>query len=732
MSGGRFRLDGRIGWGAASYPGVTLGREAATLAIVPGTAIPLAAADGSFGGQALPMRIAAGPDGILFLLDADGTILTYDPCREAFAPIKCVQATPRRPGLTRPIALAMHPAGDLLVLDGDTRSVTAIRLADLYPRLRWGPFIADGTGLTPAAAVIGIDPLTGAPDGTASAPAGAWTPADIACLADGRILISDTAANCLRLFDRRGCPLASWSGASDDQPALAAPGAIAVGHDGRIFVVEQGHAAIAILDSAAIIVERTEDLALVGEDLANATITVDAAGTLWISGRIGAAATIVRRTAAGLCGPAENVPLLPTGCTLLAFDSAGHAILGSPRAPCPLRADMSAYVVEGSVTTTAIDSGMIETIWDRATVELDLPEGTTVVIAAFASDAPLDDSEIAALGDSAWAATPLTWVEQQRAVVALRSAPGRYLWLKLTLTGDGKATPHVRAIVITSPRATSARFLPATFSAESASADFLARFMLLFDELRAEMLAPIDALPALYDPMATPAAEAGATGDDFLDWLGGWIGLALDRSWSVTRRRRLVREAPALFRMRGTIAGLKRHVAIYTGIEPRIVEHFRLRRWIALDEMTLDGAGKLWGPEIVRRLQLDEYSQIGNFALVDGGNPLTDPFGAFAHRATLYVPVGANFSDRDRAALEDVVEAAAPAHVVVDLKLAEPRFVIGCDSMLGVNTVLGCDRGGNIARADHAVLGEDVRLAGPPIAFTLVPGMRLGTDTTLQ
>jgi phage tail-like protein len=298
------------------------------------------------------------------------------------------------------------------------------------------------------------------------------------------------------------------------------------------------------------------------------------------------------------------------------------------------------------------------------------------------------------------------------------------------LTGDGKATPTIHGIDVTSPRATSARYMPGAFSADETGADFLARFLGLFDELRERTLDPVAALPAFFDPLATAAAEAGAPGADFLDWLGSWIGIALDRHWSVARRRRLVKEAPALFRMRGTVEGLVRFVQIYTGAAPRLVEHFRLRRWLALDETPLDGGGTLWGPEIVRRLELDRYSEIGRFALVDGGDPLVDPVAAFAHRCTLYVPVGDNFSDRDAAALDDVVAIAAPAHVAVEVKLMRPRFVIGCDCLLGVNTILGSDC--REARADDSVLGEDIRLAGPPTAFTLGPGMRLGPDTTLQ
>jgi hypothetical protein len=132
----------------------------------------------------------------------------------------------------------------------------------------------------------------------------------------------------------------------------------------------------------------------------------------------------------------------------------------------------------------------------------------------------------------------------------------------------------------------------------------------------------------------------------------------------------------------------------------------------------------------VRRLQLDAYSEIGSFQLIDGGDPLTDPFDAFAHRATLYVPAGDGFGDADLAALEAIIELAKPAHVEIDVRLMRPRFVIGCDLVLGINTVLGRDT--RPARIDEAILGEEILLERPPRPFALNAGLRIGRDTILE
>jgi len=395
-----------------------------------------------------------------------------------------------------------------------------------------------------------------------------------------------------------------------------------------------------------------------------------------------------------------------------------------------MRSDAPRYEISGAYTSLTLDSGLSGCVWDRVEINASTPFGTRLSIATATSHFDLMPAEVDALSDDQWTFTPVSGHSKGYFECSVRSRPGRFLWLRLTFEGDGAATPTVSSATVRWPRQTSAQYLPAVFSEGPESADFFARFIEIFDRARAGALDPLERLPAYFDPLATPTAERGEHGADFLDWLGGWIGLALDRNWTVERRRRLVAEAPTLFRIRGTVKGLKRHVALYTGTEPRVVEHFRLRRWLSLDEGRLGDTAALWGPEIVRRLQLDAYSEIGRFQLIDGGDPLTDPFDAFAHRATLYVPAGDGFADADLAALEAIIEMAKPAHVEIDVRLMRPRFVIGCDLVLGINTVLG--RHTTPARIDEAILGEEILLERPPRPFALNAGLRIGRDTILE
>jgi len=85
-----------------------------------------------------------------------------------------------------------------------------------------------------------------------------------------------------------------------------------------------------------------------------------------------------------------------------------------------------------------------------------------------------------------------------------------------------------------------------------------------FDEVLAAAVQVLDCFPAYLDPALAP--------EDFLEWLGGWVGAAPDETWPLERRRAFVAAASELFRARGTPAGLAAHVAVVTGGEVELAE----------------------------------------------------------------------------------------------------------------------------------------------------------------
>lgn len=142
--------------------------------------------------------------------------------------------------------------------------------------------------------------------------------------------------------------------------------------------------------------------------------------------------------------------------------------------------------------------------------------------------------------------------------------------------------------------------------------DFAQRFVTAFDEVLAPIFATLDCLPAYLDPRLAP--------EDFLDWLAGWVGLALDESWSIERRRELVARAVALHRWRGTRWGLAEHVRLVTGGEVEITESGGVA-WSARPQTPLPGSD---APAVHVRVRVPDPSTVDLRrldALVDGSKP---------------------------------------------------------------------------------------------------------------
>lgn len=716
----------------------------------PGAGRPLGEVSGAFGGLTEPTGVAVDGDGGIWLLDRGGPgggpdcdppprLLRFDPCAGdeskghgcgAFVPVPCFGHEPHGPrALEDPRGLAASPRGDLYVTDPGHG-----------PSRRGRVLVVSAKGLVLRAIWTG-ERLPSTPRQTPP-----WEPWDVAVAPPGvggpgalpgcTVWISDRAGDRVLRFDHHGRLRGEIHEAEPGTP-LAAPTHLAVDGDGRLYVAQEGRDDVVVYDAGGTFLERLESprqtaSASTGGRFPATALATDAAGNLYVS------------TDGGVfLHPHRQAPCPPRPvadpCRILAFDADGRPLALTADGLAALDPEES-FEASGLFVSEALDSRIPDCAWHRVVLHGRVPAGSRVVVDTLTSGETLTDAQVAALPAERWRRSAIRLappagvpdVDPWHALV--QSPPGRYLWLRLAVESDGAATPELAAAEIEFPRSSSLERLPAVYRQDEPSRHFLDRFLALFDGFQGEIHHTLDELPGLLDARSTPADEER----DFLSWLGCWMGLAFDHAWPEDARRRLLAHAHELYRRRGTVAGLKLHVALFVGREPQLLEHFRLRRWLHLGGC---GAGpgarlgdctELWGPDLTARLQLDEDSNLGEFQLLDTGDPATDPFGRLAHRVSVYLAA----DDVRQRALRRIVQQASPAHVEAELVLVEPRLRIGQQARIGVDSQIGDYPAGVVLHHEPRLGRGTVLSASPdeaaPPTFRLGARSRIGTSTRID
>ena len=514
---------------------------------------------------------------------------------------------------------------------------------------------------------------------------GTWQPYDVATTPEGILYISDTANELIHVFDRWGRWIAAWEGRDEQNTPLTKPTHLTLDAECNLYVVQDGVSDVIILDPNGTFVSRVTLPTEVGAHFRTAGIGFDSSGRLHLTDpKTGCVLVFDPQQAqkpsqakACACHP------LPAKCqpSVLAFDGQGSAALLDKLSGIVYALEEgAAYATEGSLIIGPLDSEQYRCVWHRVILDGEVQPGTIVQVDTYSADAPKLAAQIETLPDDRWDTRQVNGdVGTGHWDCLIRSQPGRYLWLRLTFYGDQQHTPSLNAIRVEYPRQSSLRYLPAVFREDTESAEFLDRFLSIMDEFWRQIGVTLDSIPRLLNPLGTPA--------EFLPWLASWLGLVLEQNWSEDAKRRLIKNAHRLFKLRGTPAGLKLHIALITGHEPQILEHFKLRRWLFLNRGRL-GDQVLFGADVVDRLQLDVHDEIGNFELVDQGDPLLDPLSTYAHRFALYVTLP-HADDNDRRVIEEIVELAKPAHTQAEVVFVKPGLCLGRELFLGVNMVIG-------------------------------------------
>lgn len=696
-------VDRRLGWSLLATDDPTFGdtaltNGALTLAQAPGALRWLTEPSGSFGGLRLPAnvagRVAEGGDGDLWLLDTTSLVLRrFDPCRCLFETVPCFGGQgsgPRQLGSPGGITVSN---GRLYVCDAGNARIAVYVLSTMSLAALWS---------APASA-------------TAPNP---WHPDGVAIGDSGDVYVVDSVNGMVHRFSRHGTYLGHRDG-------VGASSHIAIGCDGATAYVAG--------DLDAYRVDRDGTVARIPG------LTDDIAGEL---------GTSFGRTSAEVVDASGNIHL-GTWClppSDLVVDGRGEPITLVAQ---PVVAQFQRL---GTALLGPFDSLIDHCVWHRVILRGAVPSGANVGIETQTSDIELPVEELAMR----------TWETRQRCTAVdesnewdalIQSTPGRYLWMRVELTGNGATAPRLGQIEIEFPRISLRRYMPAVYGVEPQSADLTDRLLALFDRELRDTEHEIDNIAALFDPAATP----------FLDWLASWIGVQLPRALPESLRRDLLARNAELGALRGTRFALWTLLVTYLGLDrlvqacqcdveacscraprptcpptpphrwtwsppPLILEHYRLRRWLGAGSSRLGDQAVLWGKRIVNRSQLSVGAQVGVTQLKGTPDPLRDPFHVYAHRYTVFVPASAGSTPERRHMVESLIAMETPAHTDGIVEYVEPRFRIGFQSMIGLDAV--------IARVPRGVtLGETP--VGPASVLTgsaapLVATARIGTTAVLE
>lgn len=158
------------------------------------------------------------------------------------------------------------------------------------------------------------------------------------------------------------------------------------------------------------------------------------------------------------------------------------------------------------------------------------------------------------------------------------------------------------------------RLLPSIYAED----DFAGRFLRIFEDVLDPISVMVDNQPYYFDPLVAPPA--------LLDWLAVWVDLSEGDNWPLRRRRALVAAAAALYRMRGTAAGLKRHVSLFTGAPTLLMERttgFRLSADALLGLNTTIGDDRLHTFTVTVLARDPESLDLETVrAIIDAGKPV--------------------------------------------------------------------------------------------------------------
>lgn len=286
---------------------------------------------------------------------------------------------------------------------------------------------------------------------------------------------------------------------------------------------------------------------------------------------------------------------------------------------------------------------------------------------------------------------------------------GRYVQIRLTLSGNVRSTPMIRALRAHYPRFSYlAEYLPDMYQQDAISGQFVENFLANPEGIFTLIEGLIAQVQFLMDSRTVP--------EDATSWLADWLGLVFEPGWTDYQRRLLIAQAPYFFLRRGTLPGMIQ--AILLAIMPELGPN------IFRDDI----ATYCNSVRVIETFLTRTYSDVavGDATVVDDGNTddvspdlnsssILSDAAERAHRFIVLLPM--TVTEEERRLVEHVIELEKPAHTSYIIKRFWNLFRVNA-VRVGYDTILGEGGRFEIFRLNQTALSEGVLSASFPHNLT--------------
>jgi phage tail-like protein len=655
---------------------------------------------------------------ILYSVPDQNLIFSIGGCSPALAPFKCLTESSGLAPLNQPRGLLiLDQPPRLAVVDSGNHRVLFFDLNTFDLRDVWGQ-----------------DDLAASPT-SGSAPGQFNTPWTISADGDGNLYILDYGNQRVQKFRRTGKPDLLFAGSIQQSGLIPHPGALAVagrGSGANVFVFDTAAQAIYVFDATGAPVP----------DSHGAPTAIRHAGMTQVLALAADADSLyagdnnLRRVlrfqpspgfpfageAAGFDGPVAAIAIDPSG---------GIVVLpGGTVQPLHMTAT-GAYLPFGVLWSDAISSGKSPAVWNRLRAYIQNAPGAHVEFYYSISNSsgapPVDPAAADPFSDPRWIDLPND-VED----FLLAGGKAYYLFVGAIFRGDRSATVRLTQMRADFDQPGYLPFLPVIYRQPPADADFLRRFLALFQGIFDDIEGEMDSLPRYFNPQSAPA--------EALPWLASWLAVDLDQGEPLARIRAAIASAFRRYQWRGTTEGLRLALLQDAGVHANIVQPIaNASFWAFPGDTSCSGvpstpAGVQLGATTNLPAMQPGGAVLGSTAQLDHSYLITDAefgeplFDGSAYQFVVEVYRSEVSSPARLALVKEIVEREKPAHTLWRLSILDASMRAGFQARIGIDSIVAGTPGpmglGVAGGAGGLRLG-----GGPPLR---VGASRLGRNLKIE